>query len=254
LRLAGCASTQFGYNTLDIAASVSALYTRQALYNLSQYIDDPFALPSQTDIQQGTVQTTNSVTPSITFPFSGTVLNSVTGVDATITRAKSFSTAGAGGSLNAVDSWQQNWSVLPLSDANTLRNLRALYRHVIYDTDLRREYQVSRIARKDSFPIDPYYLLEPQCVLCTEKLTPNPKLHSNWIYWTSDSLTSTNRMPPDNVPIIGLGHFGSHELYMTQEDYYRGYLAHFVLFILPAAVPGATRRDRSAWPRGRRTR
>jgi hypothetical protein len=50
ISLAGCASTQLNYNTLDIAGSVSSLYTKQVLSNLSKYIDEPEGLPAQVDI------------------------------------------------------------------------------------------------------------------------------------------------------------------------------------------------------------
>jgi hypothetical protein len=59
--LSGCASTQLNYNTLDVARSVESIYTRQALANLSKYIDEPNAIPSQLDLLQGTVQTSNSI-------------------------------------------------------------------------------------------------------------------------------------------------------------------------------------------------
>ena len=68
--LAGCAGTQLKYNTLDIASTVTAIHTNQVLENLSRFIDEPYALPSQVDITSGTIQTSNSITPTVTSPLS----------------------------------------------------------------------------------------------------------------------------------------------------------------------------------------
>lgn len=140
LFLAGCASRQLNYNTLDIASAVESLYTKQVLENLSKFIDEPFATPSQLDFAAGTVQTSNSVTPTITFPLSTSVATAVGSAT-----TKTTTIAGSSLGIGASDSWQQNWTVTPISDANTLRNLRALYRYVIYGTDLKSEYNISRM-------------------------------------------------------------------------------------------------------------
>src|SRR5258706_13976443 len=126
----GCASKQLNYNTLDIAASVENLYMSQVLANLSKYIDEPNGIPSQMDIAAGTVQTSNSVTPTITFPLSHSVATAVG-----TSRTETATIAGASLAIGASDAWQQNWTVSPIGDANTLRNLRALYRYAVYGAD-----------------------------------------------------------------------------------------------------------------------
>jgi hypothetical protein len=242
--LSGCASTQLNYNTLDIADSVESIYTRQALSNLSKIIDQPNALPSQMDLLQGTVQTSASVSPSVTAPLSQTITTTTTRVAAAITNTHTGALAGAGATLSGSDAWQQNWNVVPLSDANTLRNLRALYRFVIYqNASLRAEYTVARLEQATVITKDPYALLEPQCVLCSRdpfKSNPpiyvNKRLHAGWLYWTNGlGATSPESPPPPDRPLVDLGAYGSHRLFMTQEDYIKGYLSDFVLFTLPVA-------------------
>ena len=191
------------------------------------------------DIQTGTITTSNSISPSLNGPFTQGFTQTLASA-ATATRTHTSSLSGGTASIQGSQTWQQNWNVLPLSDANTLRNLRSLYRYVIYDTELVNEYLIPRTNVKGKFVADPYMLQYPQCVLCTQQRVVNSKLKSGWLYWTADSGTnaSSNPPPPDNG-IVDLGHFGNHELYMTQNDFERGYLADFILFLLPNAEPSA---------------
>ena len=231
LLLFGCASAQLNYNTLDIASSVDSLYTRQALDNLSKYIDNPEGIPSQMDILQGTVQTSNSITPSLSAPLSQAITSTGSRAAATFTTTHTSVLAGAGASLGASDNWQQNWNVVPLSDANTLRNLRALYRYVIYPdvSALKAEYTVARVAETNKFVDDPYAISEPQCVLCTASHNVNRRLRGGWLYWTPGN------PPPSDTQIVDLGTHGNRQLFMTEHDYLNGYLSDFVLFLMPVA-------------------
>src|SRR6266403_5084406 len=57
--LAGCASAQLNYNTVDLASTIDSLLTEQVLSNLAKFIDSPHAIPSQVGIAAGTVKTNN---------------------------------------------------------------------------------------------------------------------------------------------------------------------------------------------------
>jgi hypothetical protein len=236
LFMPSCASTQLNYNTLDVASSIESVYTRQALDNLSKFIDEPNAVPSQVDLLQGTVQTTYGVTPSLTVPFSDSITRTLTQTGAAFTRTYTTVAGSASTGLSASDTWLANWNVVPLSDANTLRNLRALYRYVIYPgVSLQAEYTVARLEKDGKFIKDPYALLPPQCVLCTSRLVVNKRLRSGWLYWTNISLIGPENPPPPNTPLVDLGVHGAHRLFMTQQDYANGYLSDFVFFLLPVA-------------------
>jgi hypothetical protein len=239
LAATGCASTQLNYNTLDIASTVESVYTRQILMNLSRTIDEPYAMPSQIDLSAGVIQTSNSVTPSTTTPLSRTITRNGLDVVTTAVTAGTTATVGVG------DTWQQNWTISPISDANTLRNLRALYRYVVWGADLVDEYHIPRMAKDGSYRINPYMLEQPHCVLCKEpagKLQPNDNLHrGKWLYWTSyGGSVAPERLPPPGVAVVNLGHYGNHDLLMLAEHYYKGYLSDFTLFMLPNAVPSET--------------
>ena len=225
------------YNTVDVASSVNSVYRHQVLSNFGRLLDEPYALPSQIDLATGTVQTTYSVTPSVTAPASSAVTKNGAGV---VTQSV---LSGVGLSLNANDSWQQNWNVIPITDANTLRNLRAIYRYALFSMtydEFKAEYHQPRSAANGISP-DPYMLEEPQCVFCQKapsKGSPkyiNPALRSGWLYWTGSDFSGREKLPPPGA--LSLGQYGQHELFMLPEDYYKGYLSNFTLFVLPTAVP-----------------
>src|ERR1700753_3163634 len=73
IQVAGCASTQLNHNTLDLASTVDSLVTKQVLDNLSKIIDNPLAVPAQVDLAAGSATTSNSITPSISDPYTKAV-------------------------------------------------------------------------------------------------------------------------------------------------------------------------------------
>jgi hypothetical protein len=225
--LTACASEQLNFNTLDIANSVGDVYTRQALLNLSKFIDNPHSVPSFIDLSAGTVQTSNSVTPSIGTPLSRSLTSGPTGA------LTSGMVAGSTFTISATDNWQQNWNVGPVNDANILRNFQALYRNAIGfpDANLGHEYRTPWTMKNGKPTPDAFASQYPQCVKCSDGI--NPKLKRGWLYW--DGADSWKRLP--NEELVDLGHFGSHELYMTKADYKAGVLSDFVLFMLPVAEP-----------------
>jgi hypothetical protein len=231
----GCASTQLNYNTLDVASTVQNVTYQQVLLNLSRTIDDPTLIPSQVDLAAGTIQTTNSLSPSFTAPLSKTVMQTGAGA------ITGFTTAGASSNVSVTDSWTQNWNISPITDANTLRNLRALYRYAVYGTDIRSEYKVPwKVNKAEKLVLNPYLLQQPHCVLCGNNQVPNSKLRRGaWLYWTNDPGVSSPENPPPSADVIDLGHYGHHELFMTRIQYQEGLLSDFILFLLPNQEPTA---------------
>jgi hypothetical protein len=244
--LDGCASTQLTANTVEVAARVDYIYTQQTLNNFSKFVDDPYAIPSQAQLSTSQIQTTNTVQPSVTFPFTSQFANTVASATSGVTRTNATTLAGAGATLQGVNSQQQNFTVSPLIDAVTLRNQQALYRHALLQhTPLLGNYQPPRIFFNSRFYLDPYFIQRPQCVLCAIQqhqqpyvfsdqvpvppLEENKRLPGHWIFADGDK--NQLRDPVD------LGHFGNHELYMSKAQYYAGVLTDFVLFTLSFTVP-----------------
>ena len=244
----GCASTQLNYNTVEVSSTIDNIYVRQTLNNLSKFIDDPNAIPSQVMMVGGTIQTVNTINPSITFPITAQLAKTATATPTLLTLASANTLAGVGAGVNGTNSAEQNYTIAPLNDANTLRNQRALYRHAVLGTRLISNYQTPQVFFQDKFYDDPYHLQLPHCVLCAIKqgefsgeLHPpvyeNKELPPKWLYWEShpriNELSSKGEM-------IDLGHYGNHELFMTWADYYDGVLTNFVIFTLPNTEPTET--------------
>jgi hypothetical protein len=244
LAFSGCASTQLNYDTVEIASTIDNVYTKQALNNLSKFIDDPFAIPSQVLMVGGTIQTTNTIQPSVTFPLAPQLVTTTTSSHTpSLAIANTIPSAGAG--VNGSNSAQQNYTIAPLNDANTLRNQQALYRHAAFGVPLIGNYQPPRIFFQNKFYDDPYPLQLPHCVLCavrqgTFSFVPRPKVFENpilrpkWLFWESDPYLAELKLSGD---IIDLGHFGGHELYMRRSDQLAGVLTEFVIHSLPNTEP-----------------
>ena len=141
----GCASTQLNYNAVEVASTIGDVYMRQTLNNLSKFIDDPYAIPSHVVIGAGTIQTINTVNPSIGFPLAGQIARTATAAPAGLTLANANTLAGVGATFGATNAAQQNYNIAPLNDANTLRNQQALYRHAVFGTPLKGNYRPPRL-------------------------------------------------------------------------------------------------------------
>jgi hypothetical protein len=228
-----CASTQLNFNTLDIAASVSDLYARQVLENLSRTIDDPTALPSQLDLSGGVVQTNFTVTPSANSPLSRSVARGASGA------VTSTTLPNAGATLSVSDSAQQNWSVVPVSDSNSLRNLRALYRYAVGAGNLNDYSPPFSVNSKGQKVYDSFFISPPHCVRCGPNLKINVKLDfPGWLYWRTDiGVAVPEHLPPADEPVVDLGHFGHHSLMVLTRQYED--FNNFVLFTMPTVKPDA---------------
>ncbi|MBV8189644.1 MAG: hypothetical protein JOY64_08375 [Alphaproteobacteria bacterium] len=129
-----CASTQLNFNTADLASSFNSLTKRQIFFNLAQSLTDPEFVPSQVTISIGTAQTLNSITPSVSVPLGTplTVLNRTATTGAAIGARNDFMTSAITYpsptlGMQAVDSWNQSWTMSPVISATQLRRLRTLY-------------------------------------------------------------------------------------------------------------------------------
>lgn len=242
----GCASTQLNYNAVEVSSSLDSVYTRETLNNLSKFIDDPSAIPSQVMMSGGTIQTTNTVNPSISFPFGAQIARTTQAAPAGLTLSSVNTLSGVGGNVSATNTATQNYNITPINDANTLRNQQALYRHAVWGTPLDKyTYHVPMVFFQDKFFPDPYDLQKPHCVLCADRQgvfsgLQHPAVHVNkalppkWLYWESDP--NLDKLLAQGEP-VDLGHYGNHELLMSRADYNSGVLTDFVVFTLPNVAP-----------------
>ncbi|WP_146030220.1 hypothetical protein [Methylocella silvestris] len=210
LPLFGCASSQLNYNALDIAANTDTLLTRQVLYNLSNFIDNEFAIPAQIVVSSGVASTTNTISPGLTAPLT----SSFNLAQAAALAATGFSggntwtttTAAAGGTLSGTNAAAQNYGFSLVTDPFVLHRLLALYRFAVdgnekalieayplvqksislsQNTCINTEFNAKLGCAKSEREItgtksfstvvpDEYYLKYPVCVVCI----PTNKGHS----------------------------------------------------------------------------
>jgi hypothetical protein len=249
LVLSSCASTQLNYNTVELSSSLDDVYTRETLNNLSKFVDNYYAIPSQMVLSGGVFQTVNTVNPSMSVPIADqlakTATGVVTGAASSVTNTRVNTLAGSGATLSATNTQQQNYTVAPLNDQLTLLNQQALYQHAVYKTDLNATYTPPRVFINGKFFYDPFALREPQCILCYkdqgETFTfdpvhpiPRKDLKVNRRLETSSWLLH-DVAPTDELK--DLGHFGNHELLMRKSDFENGVLTNFVLATLSYASP-----------------
>ena len=249
--LASCAATELNQHTVEIASTVDDVYTRETLNNFSKFFDNYWAIPSQIILQGGIFQQLNSVTPAISVPITSQLAKTaqvVSGASTAITNTRVGTLSGSGLSLGATDAEQVNYNVAPLNDQTALRNQQALYQHAISTSDLTKTYNPPRVFINNKFFYDPFFLREPQCVLCYNNqsvsfvfdpvhpisraaLKVNPRLaRGAWIFH--------DVAPSDEFK--DLRHYGNHELFMRKDDFENGVLTNFVLATLAYSNPTET--------------
>jgi hypothetical protein len=244
LILEGCVSRQLSSNTIDVAAAIAPIYVAQVLGNFSNFVDQPDTLPSQATLQAGIIQITNTLTPSITFPIHDMIANALGNtISTTTTRAGTAMTIGAS------VAWQQNFTVQPISDPFSLRDLGILYRAVVTGQGI-ENYKVPRVYdRHDQLVPDPYYLERPQCVLCLKnpndlplsdarsellaKTEPNNIFIGRWLYWAKSppSPVDCPIAPPEDMVCVGSS--GGYTFFVPKERL-RDF-TNFILLTMPLA-------------------
>ena len=162
LGLAGCQSWILKPDTVDMSGSVGPIYMDQALDNLAKAAVDPTWMPSQIDINTGTVTLSSGLNPTLTLPLGSQVASGATGSVTTITTP--YRSLGLGASITRGGTW----SVAAVSDPSRLQNLAALYRFVLDgDTgELKANYHLPIKIANNSMGVDPNYVVGPQCVFC----------------------------------------------------------------------------------------
>ena len=231
--VAGCASTQLNYNTLEIASTVASLETKQALANISAIIDDPDVVPAQVTIGSGSIGTTNSVTPSI--------VESLTKSNALLGAASATRTAVQSATQAGTNQSTQSWAVAPVNDGDDLARLRALYLFAATgDVRALKSYPRHKIfyAIQPLKPANEPYL-DPVLEDRRHRVSAsNPRLCSDWLYYSGKSWDGRERPVPAGEVAVALGLYGEHELYTTQSARSRQCLSEFILFVQDAV--GAT--------------
>jgi hypothetical protein len=233
--LSGCASTQLNYNTLDIASNVGEIIKHQTMTNLGKFIANPdTAMPSHVAFNTGTVQTTNTVTPSLTAPIGHalTLTNTVaSGATTTVTNGSSSTAPNSSFGLSATNSWQQSWIIDPVTSSLYVRPLRYLYRYVvgaIGEQEFLRDFAAVKpeLVGQSCYR----YLI---CRMGKQGII-NPRIRAmrENLFWLPSK--DPARLPPPGAK--SLGTFGGYEIFTTNEEA----VMEFILYVedIVAVDPG----------------
>jgi len=69
LLVGACEGEQLSYNAVDVSSQIGHIYVEQVMGNFARILKNKGTLPSQATLATGLIQVTNSVAPSVTFPF-----------------------------------------------------------------------------------------------------------------------------------------------------------------------------------------
>ncbi len=121
--LGGCAGQILNDTTLLMSPSIGSVEERQVLQNLAKFVNNSWAIPGHVELATGQIQITNQVGVNFKFPYSK-VLNGAGAVTS--------KTIGSEADVNPAQTQdQESYSLLPVTDSDDLRRLRALYHYAV---------------------------------------------------------------------------------------------------------------------------
>lgn len=122
----GCTASQLRRDTLHQTRTVTDLHHQIVLNNLAAFACNPYAIPSQVNLRNGTAQVADSS--------SGTI---------------EYVTGGIGGILGFGRANVLQWNTAPVTDETTLRLLRIAYRRSLgFADDLYTDDFANRVAHR----------------------------------------------------------------------------------------------------------
>jgi hypothetical protein len=117
------------------------IYAWRCLRNLGRFVDNPWAIPGHIELANGQIQATNQAGINLKYPFSAaSTTSSVSSAVSTVT------TRGSEFDLNPAQTQdQESYNILPVTDPDDLRRLRAIYHYAICpDIDVfAREWEIA---------------------------------------------------------------------------------------------------------------
>jgi hypothetical protein len=127
LALTDCAGGMLNEATEHLGPSVGSLEEKQVLQNIGRFVDNPWAIPGHVELFNGQVQITNMVGVNAKLPYSKVR----TATSATTTLGNEYDLTPA----QTQD--QESYNLLPVTDSDDLRRLRALYQYAVCPDPIR---------------------------------------------------------------------------------------------------------------------
>ncbi|HZZ29376.1 MAG TPA: hypothetical protein VFE46_15370 [Pirellulales bacterium] len=143
---AGCGNLQLRHNTMQQTASVLDLQYQQVLDNLAMFESDPMALPSFSEVEQGTLVVDSTATATVNLLWNPFTLMS-----------EVFTPS-------AVRHWNGNWKLDPICGGARLDAMRVVYQYAVGVRQLGDPTQAACCK----------FLHDDFCIDCSESLIPRP--------------------------------------------------------------------------------
>jgi hypothetical protein len=127
LLLVGCAGPVLNEYTVYLGPTIGSIEERQVLQNLGRFVDNPWAIPGHVELANGQIQATNQAGINLKYPFSAARTSSsvTSAVTTVVTKGNEFD-------LNPAQTQdQESYNILPVTDPDDLRRLRAIYHYAI---------------------------------------------------------------------------------------------------------------------------
>jgi len=157
--LGGCAGPILNEYTEYLGPTIGSLEEQQVLRNLARFVNNPWTIPGHVELASGQIQATNMLGVNLKYPYSKVIAPSGA---ATTTIGNEFD-------VNPAQTQdQESYTLLPVTDNEDLRRLRAIYHYAICPNPLvfRFEWEIA-----DQFIFNPPRIQKT----AAKTSTPRPK-------------------------------------------------------------------------------
>ena len=139
--LCGCAGPFLNGYTDYLGPTIGTIEEKQVLQNLGNYLNNPWAIPGHVELANGQIQATNQLGINLKYPYS-----QVTGASTATNILTTSTTRGSEVDLNPAQTQdQESYNLLPVTDPDDLRRLRAIYHYAICPNrdDFLRDWEIA---------------------------------------------------------------------------------------------------------------
>ncbi len=125
--LSGCAGPVLNAYTESLGPKVGSIQEREVLANLGNFIDNRWAIPGHVELNAGVIQVQNQVAVGYKLPDLTTVATAAGSTLSSLTHTTTHEF-----DVNSAQTQdQESYNILPVTDADDLRRLRALYHYAV---------------------------------------------------------------------------------------------------------------------------
>jgi len=127
VEVSGCAGPLLNSYTESLGPRIGSIQEREVLTNLGRFIDNPWAIPGHVELNAGVIQVQNQIAVGYKMPDLSTVARAAGATLSSVTHSNTHEF-----DVNSAQTQdQESYNILPVTDADDLRRLRALYFYAV---------------------------------------------------------------------------------------------------------------------------